>query len=272
MKTPRQELSNAGNSVLKGKTILVTRPEGQSAEFVAFLKSAGARVLELPVINISDPADWNDFDETMIHFDTYDAVAFTSANAVDYFIKRFPAARMNSLRSKKIFVVGNKTKESAERRNLPAEVLSKEFNSRDLGEKIAAILDAPKKILFPHGNLGKHELAGILRAAGHQVKELVVYQTIDPGVEEIEVLKNLLIRNPVDICTFFSPSSIRSLLNIVPGSMVKSSVIAVIGPTTRSAAKEQGLPVHITAEKPSARDLAEAIKAYYIKPGDRKKA
>ncbi|NEQ34685.1 MAG: uroporphyrinogen-III C-methyltransferase [Leptolyngbya sp. SIO4C5] len=50
---------------LVGKTVLVTRSSGQSSQFSDLLTAAGARVLEMPALEIRPPASWADLDRAI---------------------------------------------------------------------------------------------------------------------------------------------------------------------------------------------------------------
>jgi uroporphyrinogen III methyltransferase/synthase len=61
-----------------------------------------------------------------------------------------------------------------------------------------------------------------------------------------------------DAVLFTSSSTVRNLVGIA-GKPHASSVIAVIGPQTAATAEELGLRVDVTAARPSAALLAEAL-------------
>ena len=67
---------------LSGRTVVVTRARAQAAPLVEALRRLGARVLELPAIEIVDPPDWTPFDSALGRLDDYDWIVFTSENAI----------------------------------------------------------------------------------------------------------------------------------------------------------------------------------------------
>ena len=73
---------------LKGKTILTTRAASQSGSLRAKFEAAGARVIEVPTIEIKPVDDWTDVDTAVAHLSEYQWLIFTSANAVDLFMGR----------------------------------------------------------------------------------------------------------------------------------------------------------------------------------------
>jgi uroporphyrinogen III methyltransferase/synthase len=248
---------------LRNITILVTRPKDQAGEFAGILQSAGATVIEFPSIRVIDPPDWNNYETAIRQINDFKIIVFTSVNAVQYFLKKFPAEDLHALHSKKIYAVGVKTMQAAHRLGLRAETISSGFNGRNLGRSLILTHGEKSKILYPHGNKGKHELSSILREHGFDVTEIEVYQNTGPDKADVEKFKSALKKIKIDVITFFSPSSIESLLEIVPVEIAGASVIATIGPTTANAARQNGLLVHITATRPTSENLAREIVSYF---------
>lgn len=251
---------------LSGKKVLVTRPKEKAGVFAELLRSAGAEVIEFPAIRITEPASWVEFDNVLNEIDTFGVIAFTSGNAVSYFMQRFPVEKRNILQSKKIFAVGTKTKEAANQFNLKAEVITSGFTGKELGTELIKRVGKGQRILFPHGNKGRFGFLGVLQRAGYRVTDIVVYRNTGPEENEVEKFKSRLQENEIDIYTFFSPSSIKNVLEILPRNIPEKSVIAVIGPTTASAAKKSGLKVDIEAPQATSEDLARAIIAFFDEP------
>jgi uroporphyrinogen III methyltransferase/synthase len=260
----KPEAPGAIKDVLLHKTILVTRQREQSVEFTRILESAGASVVLFPTIRIVEPENWEACDAIIRNIGEYDVIVFTSSNAVDRFMKRYSATGTEDLSSKRIFSVGPKTGEALSRFNLKAEAVPFQDDARQLAMNMIPVIDRKSKILFPHGNPGKYELADLLRESGLSVSEIVVYENIMPGKEELEKMKMFLENNKVDVITFFSPSSVENILKVISPQHISSMVIAVIGTTTSAAVMKLGLPVHIIAHHPTSKELADAITEYYI--------
>src|SRR5262249_8918071 len=73
---------------LFGKRILVTRPRHQASDLLRRLEQLGAVAVNLPVIDVLEPADWNAVDSALGNLSRYDWLVFTSANGVHAFIRR----------------------------------------------------------------------------------------------------------------------------------------------------------------------------------------
>src|SRR6185369_9521402 len=90
--------------------IVVTRPKTQAAPLTSRLRELGAKVRAAPAIRIVDPHSWSGLDAALKRLDRYDAVIFTSANAVDRFFRRARHVLKTRLRPpRRLFAIGPAT-------------------------------------------------------------------------------------------------------------------------------------------------------------------
>src|SRR5919202_6035613 len=80
---------NAAELPLAGRTVMITRAREQAAEFAASLEGYGARVVSCPTIEIAPPESYAALDDAIENLFGYDWLVFTSANAVEHFMRRF---------------------------------------------------------------------------------------------------------------------------------------------------------------------------------------
>ena len=73
---------------LAGRTVVVTRAAPQAEAFVTALENYGATVISCPTIEIAEPESYERLDEAIDHLYGYDWIIFTSANGVEYFLRR----------------------------------------------------------------------------------------------------------------------------------------------------------------------------------------
>jgi uroporphyrinogen III methyltransferase / synthase len=94
---------------LAGRTIVVTRASSQAGDFSNTLEAYGATVISCPTIEIAEPESYERLDEAIDHLYGYDWIIFTSANGVEYFLRRLqtrdvgveePSESKNSTNSK----------------------------------------------------------------------------------------------------------------------------------------------------------------------------
>ena len=96
-----------------------------------------------------------------------------------------------------------------------------------------------------------------------RVERVAAYRTVTPpgiGVRARETLDQ-----GVDVVTFTSSSTVRNLMEALDGdgSLLKSSIIACIGPVTAATAEESGLHVDLVAEHHTVEGLVEALAHYF---------
>lgn len=249
---------------IRGKKILITRAKGSDNNFENALKSFGASVEFLPVIEIKPVNDYTLLDEKISVIDTYDGMFFTSSNAVKYFFEQLnPSGKKFS---GKIFTVGAKTKASVESFGYKVYFAPLVFSSEELADSIDKSEIKGKKYLFPCGNLTGNRLKEKLGSVA-SIDEVVVYQTVLPEMdnEKVSRIKNKIEKGEINCISFFSPSSIENFLKIFPGFNQKNIKIAVIGNTTLNGIKDFGLKADIIPEKSTSESLAYAIADYFNK-------
>ena len=107
---------------LFGRRVLVTRSREQSPELAAALRRAGAEPVLLPLLTQRPPEDWREVDAVLARSSGYDALLFTSANAVQALAAR-AAERKASLDAlaPRVFCVGPGTAGAARRAGLEVD-------------------------------------------------------------------------------------------------------------------------------------------------------
>ncbi|HTY10581.1 MAG TPA: uroporphyrinogen-III synthase [Bacteroidota bacterium] len=254
------------HSPLLGKTILVTRAKEQAAEFVKLLEQLGASVMLFPTIQIVPPKSWEECDNAIAHIGTYDAIVLTSSNAAENFFTRVRLADNGTAKliaEKTVYAVGEKTREAAEKHNIPVAAMPAVSDAKNLAITLSRTDVKGKRFLFPKGNLAGKVVTFALQEHGATVDEVVVYETIQPSETDAEAVKQRLRKNEIDVVTFFSPSSVSNFLASISEELLENTTIAVIGHTTAAAAKNLSLPVHVVAEHATSANFVGSIVRYY---------
>ena len=76
---------------LEGRTVIGTRAASQAEELTKLLEDFGAKVIACPTIEIRELENYERLDEALDHLYGYDWLILTSANGVEFFIKRLLA-------------------------------------------------------------------------------------------------------------------------------------------------------------------------------------
>jgi len=257
---PRQ-LSNWFTSrPLFGRTVLVTRPEHQSEDLAAMLRSLGAHVLLQPAIEISPPSDWSAVDAAIGRLEDFDWLVFSSSNGVNHFLGRL-LARGHDLRrlgNLRLAAIGPATVAALATFHLNADVQPDEYRAEALAEALAPHA-LGKKVLLLRASRGRETLAQMLSAAGAAVEQAVVYESRDV-TEPNEVVARSLADEAIDYTTVTSSAIARSLVRLF-GDDLQKTRLAAISPLTASVLAEQGFPSAIVAQTYTADGLVDAILA-----------
>jgi uroporphyrinogen III methyltransferase / synthase len=248
---------------LNGKTILTTRAAGPSGDLTLRLKELGARVVECPTVELEPIENCTAIDHAIRNMKSYQWLMFTSANAVDYFMKRI-AADYEVCRIP-IAVVGSTTAKKLEDWKLKPALVPERFNAEGLLEAFPKDLSGVR-ILFPRAEVAREILPEELRRRGAIVDVLPVYRT-KKAVDGVPDMRQIFRRETLDCVVFTSPSAIRFMAETLEedlGAALNAIPIAVIGPVTARACEPFGLHASIEPKTSTIPDLVEAIRRHFV--------
>jgi uroporphyrinogen III methyltransferase / synthase len=243
---------------LRGKTVLITRAASQAEELREGLGRLGARVIECPTIQITPVDDWSLVDRAISSLASYQWLLFTSANAVECFMKRVEAVGA-SVKNVQIAVVGSATANKLADYRLTASLTPENYRAEGLLQAFPSDLRGVR-ILFPRAETARELLPEEVRRRGATVDIVAVYRTVK--ADGLPDLKEVLAREHIDCIVFTSPSTIRFMAETFEGDLataLKGVKVAVIGPVTREAAESFGLRVKIQPQRSTIADLLDAI-------------
>jgi len=247
---------------LRGKTILTTRAAGSTGDLTERLTELGARVVECPTIELVPIENCSAIDKAMRHLNTYQWLMFTSANAVDYFMKRIAADQQ--ICRIPIAVIGSTTAKKLLDWKLSPSLVPTRFNAEGLLEAFPCDMQGVR-ILFPRAESAREILPDELRRRGAIVDVLPVYRT-KKAVEGIQDVRQIFRRETFDCVVFTSPSAIRYMAETLEedmGTALSAIPIAVIGPVTGRACEPFGLRASIEPSTATIPDLVEAIQRHF---------
>lgn len=182
---------------------------------------------------------------------TFDALAFTSANAVKYFFKNKDSASFT--KGKKIFAIAGKTQEELLMKGISTDITG--ASAEELGNAIG-LRKAAKNVLHVCGNLRLPVLESKLNEAGILYTDLMVYQT---GTKAKKVMDEQL-----DAILFYSPSGVDSFLLL--NDISNETVCCCIGATTAQAIKDRKPSATVILPgEPSPQSMLDSIALYFSK-------
>ncbi|MBI1803857.1 MAG: uroporphyrinogen-III synthase [Ignavibacteriae bacterium] len=250
---------------LQGKTVLITRAADQADSFAHLVEERGGIPIVFPTIEIVPAESWENADRAIDGLYMYDGLIFTSINGVRHFFLRLSGREvpLDGLKQKKMFVVGEKTREAVENHGLTVTTMPEKFTAADLAKTIEHEDLHDRAFLFPCGSLTPDTLADNLKLLGASVDPIIVYQTKKPSREDIFRIRTMLFNDEINAVTFTSPSTFKNFAALFSKIDLRKlqdhTRIAVIGPVTAHAVNESGLEVDITAEKSTIESLVDAI-------------
>ncbi|MEX2117207.1 MAG: uroporphyrinogen-III synthase [Bacteroidota bacterium] len=250
-------------SALQGKTVLLTRSDEANSEIATHLESKGARTLSLPTVRFTDPDSWDMCDSAILHLRDFDAVLFTSSNAVRALLKRIGVIHpegLKMLHSIRTYAVGERTRDSLEAAGVSA-TMTEGGTAGDFADSVGEDVKG-WHFFFPKSNIAREVLPEALRARGAFVDEAIVYKTEAPTPKDLDTVRNALRLGTVDILLFFSPSAVFNFTQMIGTGFTKSLFVAAIGPTTAEAARSAGFAVSVVAEKPTTKALIDSIEMF----------
>ncbi len=252
---------------LLGKRVLVTRTRAQASELVNQLEQKGAICIQFPTIEVVPPEDGSELDEALKGLPGYDWIIFSSTNAVEFFFKRlFQMGRdIRFMGRNAIAAVGSATSQALERLGIKPNLVPEDFRQEGLLDAFKRIGVRGRRILIPRAKKARELLPNGLRALGANVEVVVTYETRLP--ELTEELKESIGKEPIDVVTFTSSSTVKNLFKLLPqqtvNKILEKAKVACIGPVTAKTAQEHGLKVDIQPDESTIASLVKAIERYF---------
>jgi uroporphyrinogen III methyltransferase / synthase len=240
---------------LSGLRIVVTRASHQAEELAAPLRTLGADVLLVPVIDIAPPLDPTPLRQAVARCDEYDWIIFSSANAVNAFSAELAEPRACRAR---IAAVGAATREVAQQNGLAVEIVPEKYVAESLIEALRSESLAGKRILIPSAAVTRDVIPGALRKLGAHVDVVEAYRNVTPAGAAERAAE--VFREPLpDWVTFASSSAVENTVRLVGAESLQRIKIATIGPVTSQSAEKNGLWVAAEANPHNVEGLVDAI-------------
>jgi uroporphyrinogen III methyltransferase/synthase len=241
------------NRPLFGRTVVVTRAREQASTLTGRLQALGAAVIEVPAIELIEPADGGTaLAAAAATVGTYDWVVFTSSNAVDRFLRLLRDAR--AFGGSRVAAIGPGTAAALSAWRVQADLVPE----RAVGEGLLEAFPPPPggggRVLLPRAAVARDVLPDGLRTAGWVVDVVEAYRTV-PAVPSVDVIAAA---KQADAITFTSASTVMRFVEAA-GRDAVPPVVVCIGPITAEAARTAGLAVDVVADEHSIDGLIAAL-------------
>src|ERR1700730_12504384 len=266
--TAQRALSWFETKPLFGWRVLVPRTKEQAGEVTARLQAWGAVPEQVPTIAVEPPRTPQQMERAVKGLVTgrYQWIAFTSVNAVRAVREKFEEYGLDAraFAGIKVAAVGGQTAAALREFGIMPDLVPERKQSAeglaDVWPAYDDVLDPINRVLLPRADIATESLLARLTDLGREAEDVTAYRTVraaPPPAPIREAIKG----GGFDAVLFTSPFTVRNLIGIA-GKPHAVTVIAVIGPQTARTAAEFGLRVDVTAPKPSAMALVDALAAH----------
>jgi uroporphyrinogen III methyltransferase / synthase len=247
---------------LFGRRVITTRAREQAGSMASRLRELGAEPVEIPVIEVVDPADGGaSLRKGLAGLDSYDWLVVTSANGARRVLDELRDAR--DLRSVRVAAIGPGTADALREGNIEADLVPARFVAESLIEAFPPPSpDDHGRVLLARAAVARDVLPDGLTRAGWEVDVVDAYQTVAASVSEAQ-------REAVagaDTVLFTSSSTVTRFVEAFGVDAVPPTV-ACIGPITAATAGELGLRVDVVAGEHTVEGLlAELVRFVQASP------
>jgi len=260
---------------LAGRTVVVTRAAAQAADFVSELEKYGAQVIVCPTIEIAAPETYERLDEAIDHLYGYDWLIFTSANAIEYFLRRLDqrGVKVDQLDDIKVCAIGQASADKLRDAHVHVDVIPSHAKAEGVFAALSEFVGGNEhlrglNILLPRAAIGRDYLPKALEDAGARVDVVTAYRTVVPADLDRGKLSAML-AGSADCIAFTSSSTVKNLALLFDthdlNQILAGVTIACIGDVTAATAAEYGLRVDVVPLLSTTAALAEAVADYYSK-------
>lgn len=242
--------------MLKVKSVLVSqpKPESDKSPYFDLATTCKVKIDFRPFIHI-EGVSTKDFRSQRIDITEFNAVIFTSRNAVDYFFKTAEEVRYNVPEALKYFCISEAIAFYLQKYIIYRK--RKVFTGKQTFQDLMPLLKKNKdsKFLLPCSDIISPNIKESLEKDNINYQCVVLYRTVCSDLSDLTDVN-------YDVLAFFSPSGIKSLFQNFPNFKQNDTRIAVFGSTTSQAAEEAGLRIDICAPQPEAPSMTKALELY----------
>ncbi len=252
---------------LFGKRIVITRMREQALALRQALAELGAQVVEIPSIEIRNPASWEPLDEAIRRLEEFNYLLVTSVHGVRNFLERLNICGrdVRDLKGLLIGAIGPATAAEFAKTGVRVDFIPTEYRAEGLLGVLGNQNLRGKAFLIPRAKVARDLVPRVLTERGARVEVVEAYETVTPAFPLGE-LEGLLTPRP-DCITFTSSSTASNLAKLLRGGKIQETLagvaIASIGPITSDTIRKLGLVVDVEAKESTIPGLVRAIQEHF---------
>ena len=241
---------------MKVKSILVSQPEPKAdgSPYTTLANKQKVKIDFVPFIHVEGVAA-SDFRKDKTNPKEYNAVIFTSKNAVDHYFRICEEMRVPISNDTKYFCISE-----AVAYYLQKYVVYRKrkiyYGYQTMKDLIPTLKKhKTEKFLLPSSDVLKADIPEVLDKNNINYTRAILYRTV---ASDLGHLADVV----YDILVFFSPEGIKSLKVNFPDFVQNETRIAAFGATTHQAIEEAGLRLDIIAPTPEYPSMTKALEEY----------
>jgi uroporphyrinogen III methyltransferase/synthase len=254
----RERLAWFERRPLHGRRVVVTRARAQASGLAATLRNLGAEVIEAPTIRIEPCQIEGELARAIEAIGEYDVVCLTSPNGADLLLDALAANGRDAraLAGTTVAAIGPGTARALARRGIHPDIVPERSIAESLLASLAQLELNGKRVLVARAAEARDVLPDGLREGGAQVDVVALYETVDERVGDATIEEIAA----ADYVTFTSSSTVTRFLQAT-GGVPNGARVVSIGPVTTTTARDNGLEVHVEAERHDVDGLVQALVA-----------
>ena len=264
---------NGQDTVLRQKTIAITRSEDDAAEFISMARAKNARVHALPTIQLIskgqkivqeflDAIDADSPDYAVFMSSKAVKLLFDTARATDSDDSAKQPAVYDTLRlavaNMTVVAVGPKTSEALAREGIKVnEMPAKTYSSVGIGEVFTRLNATGRRAIIPRSGASTPFLKKLLEKIGLEVTELHLYDVCTfSDTTKWNGFREEFAGGRIDGIVFTSASSVRGFADIMSRDYnmddllrrLQDVAVVAIGPFTADELKKTGIACSVTSD------------------------
>ncbi|MEF8753768.1 MAG: uroporphyrinogen-III synthase [Accumulibacter sp.] len=250
--------------LLRGRTIVVTRPRAQASQLAAWIGEQGGEALVFPLLEISAVANPAPLQEAIDRLDSYALAIFISPNAVDHSLPAILARRPWPTALRPV-AIGPGTVNALAAYGVGDVLLPPDrFDSEALLSvpDLQAAAVSQRRVLILRGNGGRELLADTLRERGAQVDAVACYERRAPA--DASSLRALWHDGRLDAIIISSSEGLRNLVGLLDEealACLRSTAVFVPHQRIAECARALGLQ-RVFQSAPTDAGIMAAVSAH----------
>ena len=249
----------------KVKSILISQPEPENKTPYHSLAEKHKLKLHYRSFIQVDELTTMEFREQRISLLNHDAIIFTSKNSMDHYFSMMEKLRLKIPDHTKYFCVSEAIAYYLQ--NFIVYRKRKVFTGERTFVSLLPLMQKHKdsKFLLPCSDLLKGQTNKTMEESGLDYTKAVMYKVVAADLSDLSDVK-------YDVLAFFSPTGITSLYENFPDFIQNETRIAVFGPTTIKAVKDNNLISDIEVPNKKFPSMSMALDDYITKANKRKRS